>query len=152
MAFEHGNSLWRARSTHGRNPLFADADTLWDACCQYFQWVDENPLQEAKPFAFQGDSWIESVAKMRAMTIDGLQVFLDINRQTWTNYKNNDDFLAVCEKVEKIIREQKFVGASAGLLNPSIIARDLGLADKREQSITVVSGDLGDAIGDLSED
>ncbi|MDC9826565.1 terminase small subunit, partial [Devosia sp. ZB163] len=35
-------------------------------------------------------------------------------------------------RVDEIIRAQKFEGAAAGLLNPNIIARDLGLADKQE--------------------
>ena len=34
--------------------------------------------------------------------------------------------------MDEIIRTQKFEGASADLLNPNIIARDLGLADKSE--------------------
>ena len=40
----------------------------------------------------------------------------------------------MCSQVEDIIRTQKFEGASAELLNVSIIARDLGLADKSEHS------------------
>lgn len=36
--------------------------------------------------------------------------------------------------MEEIIRTQKFEGASADLLNPNIIARDLGLAEKQEHS------------------
>jgi hypothetical protein len=31
-----------------------------------------------------------------------------------------------------VIYEQKFTGAAADLLNPNIIARDLGLADKQD--------------------
>ena len=34
--------------------------------------------------------------------------------------------------MEEIIRQQKFEGAAANLLNANIIARDLGLADKAE--------------------
>ena len=33
-----------------------------------------------------------------------------------------------------MIYEQKFTGAAAGLLNPNIIARDLGLADKTDHA------------------
>ena len=36
--------------------------------------------------------------------------------------------------MEQIIRTQKFEGAAAELLNPNIIARDLGLADRSEHS------------------
>ncbi len=74
----------------------------------------------------------EPVAKMRAMTIMGLCNFLDIAMATWQEYRGKQDFSAVVSRVEQIIRQQKFEGASADLLNPNIIARDLGLADKQE--------------------
>lgn len=132
MAAPIGNQFWKARSSHGRNPIFASPDDLWDACVQYFAWVEENPLWESKPFAFQGVVTVEPMPKMRAMTISGLCIFLDIARKSWDEYRSRVDFLPVTTRVEDIIRTQKFEGASADLLNANIIARDLGLADKSE--------------------
>lgn len=134
MAAPIGNSFWKARSKHGRNKLFESADDLWDACTEYFQWVEENPLLEMKAFAYQGIVVQEPVAKMRAMTINGLCIFLDIDETTWRDWRNSQDFSTVVTRVEKIIYEHKFVGAAADLLNPNIIARDLGLAEKKELS------------------
>lgn len=127
-----GNQFWKARSSHGRKPIFANPEVLWDACVEYFEWVEANPLQSAELVTFQGAGTIVDVPKMRAMTIDGLCIFLDIGFQTWKDYLARDDFSEVVTRVEKIIRSQKFEGASAGLLNANIIARDLGLADKSE--------------------
>lgn len=132
MASPIGNQFWKARSKHGRNRLFASAELLWEACCEYFQWVEDNPLLEMKPFAYQGVVIQEPVAKMRAMTINGLCLFLDIDETTWRAWREVDDFSTVVSKAEKIIYEQKFTGAAADLLNPNIIARDLGLADKKD--------------------
>lgn len=132
MAPPIGNQFWKARSKHGRNRLFASAELLWKACCEYFQWVEDNPLLEMKPFAYQGVVIQEPVAKMRAMTINGLCLFLDIDETTWRAWREVDDFSTVVSKAEKIIYEQKFTGAAADLLNPNIIARDLGLADKKD--------------------
>ena len=36
--------------------------------------------------------------------------------------------------IDSVIREQKFSGAAAELLNSALIARDLGLADRQEIS------------------
>lgn len=69
---------------------------------------------------------------MRAMTVSGLCIFLDISQQAWGEYRDRDGFGEVTSRVDEIIRTQKFEGASAGLLNANIIARDLGLADKSE--------------------
>ena len=99
--------------------------------------MEANPLYEAKPFAYQGIVVQEPVAKMRAMTMMGLCNFLDIGTSSWADYRNREDYSEVVMRAEQVMRQQKFEGASADLLNPNIIARDLGLADKQEQSGTV---------------
>jgi len=132
MSAPVGNKFWEARSSHGRSPKFATPDDLWSACVEYFDWIDANPLYEAKAFAFQGDVTIESLPKMRAMTVSGLCIFLDISPKTWAEYRDRKDFTPITSRVDEIIRTQKFQGAAADLLNPNIIARDLGLADKSE--------------------
>jgi hypothetical protein len=136
MASPVGNQFWKARSKHGRDRLFASDELLWEACCEYFQWVEDNPLFEMKPFAYQGEVVQEPVAKMRAMTINGLCLFLNIDLTTWRAWREVDDFSIVVAKAEQIIYEQKFTGAAADLLNANIIARDLGLAEKRQVEST----------------
>lgn len=144
-----GNRFWEARSTHGRNPIFKDPGQLWEACLEYFQWVEDNPLKAEKIFSYQGEIIRGDVNKMRAMTIGGLCIFLDICKNTWDNYRDNKDFLTVTTRVEEIIKDQKFSGAAADLLNPNIIARDLGLRDisKVEHSGNMSFSDGLKAIG-----
>jgi len=132
MAAPKGNRFWEARSSHGANPKFESPEQLWLACCEYFTWVEENPLWEMKAFAYQGMVTQEPVMKMRAMTVSGLCLFLDICEKTWWNYSSNEGFLQVTTRAEKTIYNQKFSGASADLLNANIIARELGLTDKKE--------------------
>ena len=132
MPAPKGNRFWEARSKSGRNPIFGDSEQLWTSCIEYFEWTEENPLQEEKAVQFQGEFIKTDLNKMRAMTLDGLCIFLDISMETWRNYRAKDDFIEVTKKTEQIIRQQKFSGAAADMLNANIIARDLGLADKRE--------------------
>lgn len=136
MASPVGNQFWKARSKHGRDRLFASSELLWEACCEYFDWVEQNPLIEMRPFAYQGVVIQEPVPKMRAMTIDGLCLFLDIDLKTWANWRSVEDFIPVVTRAESVIRSQKFAGAAADLLNANIIARDLGLAEKRQVEST----------------
>jgi len=140
MQFQKGNKFWLARSSHGRNPIFSDPEQLRNACYEYFEWVENNPLYEEKIFHAQGIITKDTVTKMRAMTISGLCLFLDICENTWTNYKKQPDFLSITLEVEKVIYNQKFAGASADLLNANIIARELGLADKQQNEHTGVDG------------
>lgn len=138
MAAPIGNRFWEARTKHGRDKLFESPEVLLEACQEYFIWVEDNPLKEEKIFSYQGEQTREDVSKMRAMTISGLCIFLDIGRRTWDDYQTREDFMPVTTRVEEIIRSQKFSGAAADLLNPNIIARDLGLTDKRD-----ITHDLG---------
>ena len=143
MAAPEGNRFWQARSTHGRKPIFESPEQFWEACTEYFEWVEDNPLQSSELVKFQGQATLATIPKMRAMTIEGLCIFLDIETKTFYNYEQREDFLQIVTRVREVIRTQKFAGAAAELLNPNIIARDLGLADKQEQtgSVTVVVGE-----------
>lgn len=131
-----GNRFWERRSTHGRKPIFESPNDLLEASLEYLEHCTENPLFEMKAFVVNGEVHQEPIYKMRAFTMGGLQIFLDIDRKTWANYKAKDDFIAVISQIEEIIRDQKFTGAAAGLLNANIIARDLGLKDISETDIT----------------
>ena len=132
MAAPKGNRFWELRSSHGRTPIFHDADELWDAACEYFTWVEDHYFEDDQLFAYQGAVTRETVYKPRPMTLNGMCLFLDISDDTWVNYCDKKDFLGVTARIKKVIYEQKFAGAAAGHFNANIIARDLGLADKAE--------------------
>ena len=156
MAAPKGNEFWKARSTHGKEKIFSTPEILWDAACQYFQWCLDNPLMEAVVISKgirkvvkdeeSGEDkaiveYLIDVPKMRAMTVIGLCIFLDISTQTFLDYYNNKEdayegYLVVTTRIKEIIRSQKFEGAAAGFLNANIIARDLGLAEKKDIELT----------------
>ena len=140
MAAPKGNEFWKARSSHGNKPIFATPEDLTEACSEYFQWVHENPFEVVKPVNNNGEQLDLTEQKLRAMTLSGLRIFLDISEATWRLYREREDFMRVCETVENIIREQKFTGAAAGLFNPAIISRDLGLTDKTSNEHTGAGG------------
>lgn len=144
--FLPGNKIWEARTSYGRELIFSTPEILKSACIEYFEYVHENPLLEEQLFAYQGAVTHEPVTKMRAMTKDGLYVFLGIGRSTWDLYCGREGYKDVTEWVEMVIRTQKFEGAAAGMLNPVIVARDIGL---RESTSVEHSG--GVSIGELSD-
>lgn len=131
-----GNQFWRVRSSHGRKKIFETSGILWEAACEYFVWVEDNPLSKA--ITYQGKITGKEDL-MRAMTISGLCIFMGTNSEYLTQFEKRQDldtgegrdFYRVIKEIKEIIKTQKFEGASAGLLNPNIIARDLGLVDKQ---------------------
>ena len=132
-----GNQFWKRRTKHGRDKVFANSESLWNSCCEYFEWVDDNPLWEMKVTQYQGEPVSMEVPKMRAMTLAGLFFYLKISHETWNLYKKRNDFIEVTREAEQIIYSQKFAGAAADLLNANIIARDLGLADKTQTEVSI---------------
>ena len=128
------NSFWMKRSTHGRSPIFKNNEDLFDACMQYLKYSEDNPLMEEKVFCFKGHVTRTEVSKLRALTLQGLCIFIGITRETWGQYRKKKDFSDICTTVEEIMYNQKLQGASADLLNASIIARHLGLKDHQDHS------------------
>lgn len=137
MAFEDGNQFWRKRAKHGRDLIFSSPEKMWEAAKEYFEYIDANPwlTHEQKVV---GKEVIEVEIKHPIpYTMQGLLLFMGVARSYLRVFKLDKekctpDFLAVIEKIEDIIYNQKFTGASVDLFNANIIARDLGLADKKE--------------------
>lgn len=138
MAAPTGNQFWKLRSKHGRDKLFETPELLWEAASEYFNWCDAHPWYKVEasksPYAKKEDRLIK-VPTVIPYTLSGLCVYMDASENYWKEFRKRDlskDFMAIVLRVEEIIRTQKFTGAAVGAFNASIIARDLGLADKQE--------------------
>lgn len=138
-----GNKYWQFRDKHGRDKKYIPEE-LWKEAIKYFEWVENNPLWESvviqrgiKVQTVDGEKTVYSTTmpKMRAMTIKAFCIYADISHATWEHYKKDKDFITIITRIEDIIYSQKFEGASAQLLNPNIIARELGLIDKTETNV-----------------
>lgn len=138
MAAHKGNNYWEFRSKDGKEPKYTPK-LLWEKAVEYFQWVKDNPLFESVLVAKgivvnkgkKNEETIYSTAlpKMRAMTQKAFQIFADISHTTWDNYCDKQDYVAITTRIGDIIYSQKFEGAAATLLNPNLIARELGLKE-----------------------
>lgn len=117
-----------------RDRIFLTPDDFLSACVEYFNWAESNPLQEEHLFAYQGEISRADTDKVRPFTKRGLATYLGIPVSRLESYKTRKDpaWADVVEVIEQVIYTQKFENAAAGLLNASIISRDLGLAEKQE--------------------
>lgn len=126
------NPLWHNKPPSLRpSKIVESPEVLWEKVQEYFQWVEANPLWEARVVSTRNGVQRVPVPKMRPMTIEGLCTFLGISRDTWNKWGRLATTMTdVVKHTDQLIREQKFSGAASGLLNPLIVARDLGLVDK----------------------
>lgn len=142
--YKVGDSAWEAAKIQGRGlgrpPKFETADELLELVNGYFEWVKANPLKVTEVKSFRADSWDHNKPIRRPMTIGALHTFLGISGETWRRWKTPDDanhrpdFIAIIHNAEEIIRNDKVEGALAGLYNPTITSRILGLSEKVEHS------------------
>lgn len=117
--------------------VFKSPEALLRACLDYIRHMQENKIVNVEKVDKDGKP-TNTTVHHRAMTIVGLCAYLNIGRKTWLMYREKEEYEYVCEKIENIIWQDKFELASAGLLNPVIIMRELGLADKQTVEKTEV--------------
>lgn len=117
-----------------RQKTYATPQEFLTAVAEYFQWCENNPIQDEQVNVWQGQVIRTELNKTRAFTKTGLASFLGIPASRLEAYRRRDDesWTEVVELIEQVIYTQKFENAAAGLLNASIISRDLGLSDRKE--------------------
>jgi len=127
-----GNTYWKlAKGFAVGNEKKYQPSELWEKAIDYFEWVEKNPLKEEKVF---GTGVRMTVNKMRAMTIISFCLFAEICKNTFELYCKDEAYLTITSRIRDIIYSQKLEGAAADLLNPSIIARELGLKEQLDHT------------------
>lgn len=143
MGAPKGNEFWKQRSKHGRDKIFASPELLWEAACEYFEWCQENPIKDPRSF---GQRNIQ-----RPFTLIGMCRFLGVNsvyfQQLEDQFKGKEDeqskeFSNIIILIKETCYQQKFDNAVIGVYKENIIARDLGLTDKKD--ITTAGDSLND--------
>lgn len=109
---------------------------LLEAAIDYFRWAEESPLWQAQVNVFQGEVTEYSVAKVRAFLLPAMATHMGVTERMLTSTLKKPEFENVAGYIHQIIYAHKYENAAAGLLNSSIVQRDLGLTEKTEISGT----------------
>lgn len=120
--------------------IFRTPDDLWKAFGEYKEDLKEKS-QEWIKVQYVGKEG-ERVADPQKvpMTLEWFERFCYENYGCVGQYFDNqdklyDDFIAICSRVKKEIRENQITGGLLGFYNPSITQRLNGLVDKKETEI-----------------
>ena len=140
--FAPGNKLWmrRDKNTGHRPRIFNSGEELWAKALEYFEWVYENPMMEDSVIAYKGKPIHTPTRKMRAMTIEGLRVFIGVDRTSWYNWRKDDILGGTVELIEDVMHAYCVEGAAAGMLNAQIISRKLGMKEETETTLKTRPG------------
>ena len=133
----------------GRHKNIETPEIMWELFCDYRTQDKNNPItivEQKKgntiiPKGFEGDlpDAIVELPAQRPLTMEGFQNFLDDQDviSDVTDYfenKNNSysDFLRICRRIKRTIRQDQIEGGMAGIYNPSITQRLNNLIEKTE--------------------
>lgn len=130
-AAQKGNQYWRLAHDF-RKPKKFKPEELLEKALQYAEWCQKYPLYETKVF---GTGIKMKVPKMRAMTIQGFSLFANFDLTMFYDWEKQEAYSHIVTRIRNILYSQKLEGAAADLLNPNIIARELGLSDKTDVNV-----------------
>jgi hypothetical protein len=118
-----------SRVVPGQPRTFSSPDELWAACAEFFAWVEENPIMDARVEVRGGREQEVRTPRPRIPTEGSLVIFIGARMDDWNAWAENPEFAPVVEAARGIITEIKMTHAAAGIMNPNFVARDLGMAD-----------------------
>jgi len=136
MGAPKGNEYWKKRGKDGRDKEYKTPQELLEQAMEYFKFCDENPWMKNE--AIKGGQMageIINVPIQRPYTLEGFALFAGLSYQGFLNYgekESHKDFFEVYTYIRQIVEQNQLEGAAVGCYNASIIARKLGLADKKE--------------------
>lgn len=138
------NKYWKLAINPGRPKLFTNPNEIIEALDEYEYWCKENPLTK-EDFIKSGEmaGQIVKINLTRTPNITGFCAYLGISNQTLLNYENlpeNRDFFEAIAYVRAKLTGHLGDNSLAGVANPMIAARMLGLKEK--QDITTNDKDL----------
>jgi hypothetical protein len=134
-------------------------DIMWQLFEEYTASIKKNPFyiveQRKGNIIMPKDSKkklpsaIIKLPAMRPLTMEGFQNHLDalgVISDVTDYFENKDDrytnYIRICQRIKRTIRQDQIEGGMAGLYNPSITQRLNGLVDKVQQDVKVEQFDL----------
>lgn len=124
----------------GRPRKFAKPSMLLKAFQEYIEDRRKRTIRmEENEEGYVGNSGISKTKSKNVhhpLSIADFCVFLGCSRQWWNALP--EEFNEVKSIISDYIFTYQLKGAEIGVFNSSIVARELGLADKREESVKIV--------------
>ena len=123
----------------GRPKLIESPEKMWELFEGYKAEVKANPIKVQDFVGKEAEEvWRE---KQRPLTIEGFEEYVAEHDGPWAldHYFANSggayaEFLAVCSRIRRAVRNDQIQGGLAGIYNPSITQRLIDDSPRRHQS------------------
>lgn len=127
----------------GKPKYIESPEKLWEYYTNYKEWTKNNPILKQDYVGKDADEVYRKLE--RPLSFEGFEVYLrdndiicdlgDYDRDKDGRYTEYATILRACKKD---IEVNQFNGATVGIFQQNIIARKLGLVEKREETQTVI--------------
>jgi len=115
-------------------------EIMWELFEAYKAHIKDNPILVHDFVGKDGDS-VER-RKERPLTIEGFELYCmdkgiigDLSHYFANTDQRYTDYVTICSRIRKTVREDQIAGGMAGIYNPSITQRLNGLTDKSEVTV-----------------
>lgn len=115
---------------------------LWNQAVKYFEFVDQNPFYKQELITGgMAAGTAKDIRQNRPYTVQGCEIHMRIRPGSIAKFakSNNEDLADVAATIKHIIDNDKLEGALSGIFVPTVVIRDLGLADKVETTETTIT-------------
>ena len=111
-------------------------EEVFDFAVRYFSWAESEAIKAIETAAFQGVVSESLVHKPRVFTLTGLALFMGVNINRFAKWRTEAGYSDVMEFIDNVIYEQKYQLGVSGIINPTIVGKELGIDKPQEIKIS----------------
>lgn len=131
----------------GKHKYIETPERMWELFCEYVKHESENPYYKVEYVGKDGD--MVRTPLQVPITFEGFECYVaDQNIiNDLGDYSKNDDgryseYAPIITRIRNNCFSQNFKGAAVGLFNANLIAKKLGLVDKKDIKASLTTYDV----------
>ncbi|QXV80767.1 terminase small subunit [Veterinaerplatzvirus Jeanpiccard] len=124
-------------------------EEVFDFAVRYFSWAEGEAIKAIETAAFRGVVSESLVHKPRVFTLTGLALFMGVNINRFARWRAEAGYSDVMEFIDNVIYEQKYQLCVAGIINSTIVGKELGI--DKPQEITISNNSTANDVDSMKE-
>lgn len=124
-------------------------EEVFDFAVRYFTWAEGEAIKAIETAAFQGVVSENLIHKPRVFTLTGLALFMGVKIGSFARWRSEPGYSDVMEFIDNVIYEQKYQLGVAGIINSTIVGKELGI--DKPQEITISNNSTANDVDSMKE-
>lgn len=124
-------------------------EEVFDFAVRYFTWAEGEAIKAIETAAFQGVVSENLIHKPRVFTLTGLALFMGVKIGSFARWRSEPGYSDVMEFIDNVIYEQKYQLGVAGIINATIVGKELGI--DKPQEITISNNSTANDVDSMKE-